>query len=86
MHYIKIIIIYYDFNIFLMTLIFDSFFSRETLHTEFKEFALNNCKRFFTLLESEDYCTYYKFDFNKEVLCVIKKYFKIYRIYCFNNK
>ena len=78
MHYIKIIIIYYDFNIFLMTLTFDSFFSRETLHTEFKEFALNNCKRFFTLLESEDYCTYYKFDFNKEVLCVIKKYFKIY--------
>ena len=61
-----------------MTFTFDSFFSRETLHTEFKEFALNNCKRFFSLSESEDYCTYYKFNFNKEVLYIIKKYFKIY--------
>ncbi len=26
-----------------MTFTFNSFFSRETLHTEFKEFALNNC-------------------------------------------
>jgi hypothetical protein len=61
-----------------MALTFDSFFSRETLHTEFKEFALNNCKRFFSLSECEDYCTYYKFNFNKEVLYIIKKYFKIY--------
>ena len=77
MHYIKIIINYYDF-IILMTFTFDSFFSRETLKIEFKEFALNNCKRFFSLSEAEDYCTYYKFNFNKEVLYIIKKYFKIY--------